>query len=148
MVERDKIENLVHQLRKCTGLLREMAQLEETRFLGDPVAIGAARYYLQVAIETCINMANHIIASGRLRAPRDYRDTFAVLNETGILPDDLTRTMRELAGLRNLLVHLYWEVDDRMVYEGICAELGDFETYVSHILTYLDRTTPPADRES
>ena len=49
--------------------------------------------------------------------------------------------MRELAGLRNLLVHLYWDVDDEMVYEGIRSELGDFETFVAHIIAYLERTT-------
>jgi uncharacterized protein YutE (UPF0331/DUF86 family) len=55
-------------------------------------------------------------------------------------PDDFTRRMQELAGLRNLLVHVYWEVDDQMVYEGIRGELGDFETFVGHIMAYLVRT--------
>jgi uncharacterized protein YutE (UPF0331/DUF86 family) len=47
--------------------------------------------------------------------------------------------MRELAGLRNLLVHLYWDVDDSMVYEGIRSELGDLETFLKHVIVYLDR---------
>jgi uncharacterized protein YutE (UPF0331/DUF86 family) len=84
-----------------------------------------------------INIANHLIATQRLRAPRDYRDSFTVLNEAGILPPELTQTMRELAGLRNLLVHVYWDVDDEMIYEGIRAELQDFEAFVAHIMTFL-----------
>ena len=63
-----------------------------------------------------------------------------VLNEAGILPDDFTLTMRELAGLRNLLFHLYWDVDDQMVYEGIHSELGDFQTFVGYIIAYLEQT--------
>lgn len=46
--------------------------------------------------------------------------------------------MREMAGLRNLLVHLYWDVDDQMVYDGIRSELRDFETFVAYILAYID----------
>ncbi len=143
MVDRDKIETFIRHLGQYTSYLRDVAGLELEEFLNNPHAIGSARYYLQVAIETCLNIANHIIASQRLRAPRDYRDTFTVLHEASILPDDLTRTMRELAGLRNLLVHLYWDVDDRMVYEGIRAELKDFAAYVECIQSYLDRLASP-----
>ena len=143
MVDRDKLEGLIRNLRRYTEVLRQIAQRDEAGFVSDPVVIGSARYYLQVAIETCINMANHLIAAERLRAPQDYKDTFAVLNEAGIIPAECARTMRELAGLRNLLVHLYWEVDDRMVYEGIRTELGDFETFVGYIAVHLDRVIPP-----
>jgi uncharacterized protein YutE (UPF0331/DUF86 family) len=107
----------------------------------DPKSVGSARYYLQVSIETCINIANHLIASERLRAPKDYKDSFKVLSETGILPPGFTQTMQEMTGLRNLLVHLYWDVDDQMLYDGIHSELGDFEIFVGHILTYLEQTS-------
>jgi uncharacterized protein YutE (UPF0331/DUF86 family) len=140
MVDRDKIEGLLRHLGQYTAYLQEIVEQDREGFLKDPRSTGSARYYLQVSIETCINIANHIIASERLRAPKDYRDSFQVLNEVDILPDDFTRTMRELAGLRNLLVHLYWDVDDQMVYEGIRSELSDFETFVGYIMAYLDRT--------
>lgn len=137
MVDRDKVEGLIRHLQEYTGFLRDIAQQDRGAFLEDHKSIGSARYYLQVSIETCINIANHIIATEGLRAPQDYRDSFAVLNQAGILPDDLTQTMRELAGLRNLLVHVYWDVDDEMIYEGIHAELEDFETFVGHIMVLL-----------
>ena len=138
MVDRDKIEGLIRHLQQYAGHLQEIVEQDQEVFLGDPRSIGSARYYLQVTIETCINIANHIIATERLRAPKDYKDSFQVLNEAGILPDDFTRTMQELAGMRNLLVHLYWDVDDQMVYAGVRSELGDFQTFVGHIMAYLE----------
>jgi len=138
MVDQDKIESLLRHLQRYTGILRDIARLDQEQFLREPVTVGGARYYLQVAIETCINIANHLIATERFRAPRDYKDTFVVLNEAGILSDELTRRMRELAGLRNLLVHLYWDVDDRILHEGIRSELSDFEAFVGQIVAYLD----------
>ncbi|GAB4550332.1 MAG: DUF86 domain-containing protein [Anaerolineae bacterium] len=140
MVDRDKVESLIRHLRQYTAYLQEIVDLDQQEFLRDPRSIGSARYYLQIAIETCINIANHVIASERLRAPKDYKDSFQVLNEANILPDEVTRTMRELAGLRNLLVHLYWDVDDQMIYQGIRSELNDFETFVGHIIEYLEQT--------
>ncbi|MCL7455449.1 MAG: DUF86 domain-containing protein [Anaerolineae bacterium] len=137
MVDADKVQGLIQHLREYTGILRDIREQDRAEFLSDPKSIGSARYYLQVSIETCINIANHIIASERLRPPQDYRDTFAVLNEAGILPDDLTERMRELAGLRNLLVHLYWQVDDAMIYEGIHTELEDFDEFSACVLSLL-----------
>ena len=133
MVDREKIEGLIRRLREYTGYLQEIVRQDQADFLDDPKSMGSARYYLQVSIETCIGIANHIIATERLRAPRDYRDSFTVLNEAGVLADDLTLTMRELAGLRNLLVHVYWDVDDETIYEGIHTELDDFEAFIEQV---------------
>jgi uncharacterized protein YutE (UPF0331/DUF86 family) len=144
MVDRDKMVGLIQRLRQYIRYLQDLAGLDEDRFLEDPMAVGSARYYLQVSVESCINLANHIIAAQRLRAPQDFKDTFRVLNEAGIVPDDCAARMRELAGLRNLLVHLYWEVDDRLILEGIRTELGHFEVFVSHIMAHVDRSSPAA----
>jgi len=146
MVDRDKVEGLIRHLREYTGYLRQIAKLDREEFLNDPMAIGSARYYLQVSIESCIDIANHIIATEGLRAPKDYRDTFKVLNEAGIIPDEFTRTMQAMAGLRNLLVHLYWEVDDKMVYDSLSAELDDFETFIAQVMKLIEDTTKQQDR--
>lgn len=140
MVDRDKVEGLIRHLRQYTGYLRQIAKLDREEFLNDPMAIGSARYYLQVSIESCIDIANHIIATEGLRAPKDYRDTFKVLNEAEIIPDEFTRTMQAMAGLRNLLVHLYWEVDDKMVYDSLSTELDDFETFIVQVLKLIEDT--------
>ena len=137
MVDRDKIEGLIRQLQLFTGYLIDITQENEAYYLNDPKSIGSSRYYLQASIETCINISNHIIATERLRAPRDYKDSFQVLNEAGILSDEVSRTMKEVAGLRNLLVHIYWDVDDRMIYAGIQSELSDFDDFIGEIMVFL-----------
>jgi uncharacterized protein YutE (UPF0331/DUF86 family) len=138
MADRDKIEGLVRHLRQSLTYLHELASLPEPQFLADPHAIGSARYYLTISIEACQDIAGHLIASEGMRAPRNYKDTFSVLNEAGILPDEIAATMRSLAGLRNLLVHIYWNVDDTMIYDSLKSELDDFEVFVAHIMSYLN----------
>jgi len=65
------------------GLLDEIAKVSEKAFLKDKILIGSAKYYLQTSIECCLDVANHIIASERYRSPKDYADSFAVLEEKG-----------------------------------------------------------------
>jgi uncharacterized protein YutE (UPF0331/DUF86 family) len=42
---------------------------------------------LQMMIETCIDVAGHIISDQGFRIPKSYSDTFSVLHENNILDD-------------------------------------------------------------
>ncbi len=137
MVNAPKAEGLLRNLNTYVGYLRQIARTSRDAFLRDPEKTGAAKYYLQVAIEVCIDLANHIIAAERYRAPQDYRDAFTVLNENGVLPDDFTLTLRQMTGLRNILVHLYWEVDDSQIYDDLQQHLGDFDRYAQYITAFV-----------
>jgi uncharacterized protein YutE (UPF0331/DUF86 family) len=91
--------------------------------------IGSAKYYLQVSIECCLNVANHIIASEKLRAPRDYSDSFMVIQEEKLISSGLGNRLRQMAKFRNRLVHLYGEIEDAYVYEYIKEDLKDIEKF-------------------
>ena len=62
---------------------------------------------------------------------------FTVLNENEILSDNFTLRLRQMAGLRNRLVHLYWEVDDALIYSFLQNDLGDFDQFIRYIENYL-----------
>ena len=137
MVNAHKVEGMLRNLRQYLSYLREIAQIPAADLLKDPIKIGSARYYLQISIETCLNLGNHIIASKNFRAPTDYRDVFTVLNENGVLSDDFTLRLRQMAGLRNRLVHLYWEVDDAPLFNFLQNDLSDFDQFIYFIENYL-----------
>ena len=84
MVSIEKISRKFIQLDEYLGILDKIAEVPENAFLKDKILIGSAKYYLQISIECCLDVANHIIAAERYRAPRDYADSFAVLEEKGI----------------------------------------------------------------
>ena len=58
--------------------IKKISRTPQETFLKDKILIGSAKYYLQVSIECCLDVANHIIASEKFRAPRDYADSFIV----------------------------------------------------------------------
>ena len=49
--------------------------------------------------------------------------------------------LRQMAGLRNRLVHLYWEIDDELIYQYIQANLIDFDEFIKKVLEFLKRAT-------
>jgi len=129
MVSVEKISRKFIQLDEYLGILDEISNVLEKVFLKDKILIGSAKYYLQISIECCLDVANHIIASERCRAPKDYADSFAVLEEKGIVQQQLGQNLRQMTKFRNRLVHLYGEIDDKLVYEFLKTDVEDIRKF-------------------
>ena len=134
MVVLKKVVTKFEMLDQFLGVLRGLSQTELETYLKDVVLIGSMRYYLQVSIECCLDVAAHVISSERYRAPKDYADTFMVLEENGVIPEELGHRLRQMAKFRNRLVHLYGEIDDQAVYRIAREDLGDIEAFKIAIL--------------
>ena len=133
MVDKARLDQMLSNLRSYVGVLKGLALTTEEGFLGNPDKIGNAKYHFVIAIECCIDVANHVIASEDLRFPRDNADSFAVLAEAGILKEDLREPLRSMAQFRNRLVHLYWGIDDSKVYEYLRTSIPDLNLFVQAI---------------
>jgi uncharacterized protein YutE (UPF0331/DUF86 family) len=137
LVEPAVIENKIRKLQGFLEKLSQLAKSDKKNFLSDFRNAGSAKYLLQVSIECCLDIANHIIASEKFRSPNDYADSFRVLHERGIISDDLIGNLVEMAKFRNRLVHIYWEIDDELIYEIIKNNLDDFNRFIQIILKLL-----------
>jgi uncharacterized protein YutE (UPF0331/DUF86 family) len=134
MVSFEKVIYKFQQLDEYLGLLQIISRTPEEQFLKDKILIGSAKYYLQVSIECCLDVANHIIASEKFRAPRDYSDSFMVIQEQGIISPELGDRLRQMAKFRNRLVHLYGEIDNIHVYNYLRYDIKDTEAFKSAII--------------
>lgn len=89
---------------------------------------------LQIMIETCVDIATHIISDGGMRAPTSYSDTFKVLFEHNIINSELFTTMEKMAKFRNVVVHQYEEINAEIVMLILKKHLGDFERFKDAVL--------------
>jgi uncharacterized protein YutE (UPF0331/DUF86 family) len=129
MVDVAKLDQMLSNLGRFTEVLRALATVPAERFLAEPDKIGNAKYHFVIAIECCIDIANHLIASEGYRFPKDNADSFAVLVEHGVLDEAMREPLRAMARFRNRLVHLYWDVDDPAVHGYLQTALSDFERF-------------------
>ncbi len=101
MVSFEKVVRKFQQLDEYLGILQAISQTPQKTFLKDKIVIGSAKYYLQVSIECCLDVANHIIASEKFRAPKNYSDSFMVIQEEGLISPELGNQLRQMAKFRN-----------------------------------------------
>lgn len=133
MVNQAKLDQMISNLRRYVGVLQELARGPRQAFLDNQDKIGNAKYHFVIAIECCIDIANHVISSENYRFPNDNADSFVVLIENNILESDSEDSFRGMAGFRNRLVHLYWDIDDERVYEYLTESLPDLEYFAQAI---------------
>lgn len=136
MVDQNVIDGLLNNLRAYVSELKRLSRLTTDEFLTDPDKVASAKYYLIVAIESCVDLAHHIISSERLRRPTDFADAFKVLGEADIVSNDLLVRLENMARFRNLLVHLYAKVDNSRVYEFLQKDLNDFDSFAKAIAAF------------
>lgn len=129
MVDAPRLRDLLDRLQAEVAGLADLAQQPAAALLTDPVVLDAVKYRFVVSIEVCIDVAQHVIASERLRAPETFADAFGVLAEAGLVPLDVGEAAQRMARFRNLLVHVYAEVDDARVIEILQTQLDDFDRF-------------------
>lgn len=131
MVDPTRVARLLETLGSYREHLSRLSELPIEEYLSERIFEG--RYLVQASAQACIDVANHVISSEGWRAPRDFRDAFTVLEEHEIIDPELAGRLRDLAGMRNILVHLYEEVDDARVYDSLRAGLDDFDRFARAI---------------
>ena len=124
---------------RCTEIEESVARLEAFRtlsleaFLSDRDALDVASYRLLIAIEASLALCYHVSAKRLRKVPEEYAACFGLLYEAGLISEDLTKRLQQMARFRNLLLHVYWKVDYSRVYTVICDHLSDLRAFASNM---------------
>ncbi len=111
--------------------------LEFTEFSQDPYKFNTAQHQLQIAIQSALDIGQHILAHLGVVSPTDYADVFMKLGEVGLLPADLAARLVQMARFRNILVHLYLQVRLDIVYDILLNNLGDLDEFAVYVTQFL-----------
>lgn len=110
------IETCVQELRTLARPERIAHDVREERFIA---------HTLQLAIQAALDSASHIVSDQRLGEPRTNRELFDLLAKGGWLSSELTATLRDMAGFRNIVVHGYETVDVNILRDIVENRLDD-----------------------
>ena len=129
-IDKDKMAQRISDIQCAITNLVKYARMDEDEFLNDDEKIAAAKYYLIAMIEGCISICTHISAKDLHKVPDAYTTCFKILADNNILSEELAINLAKMSGFRNLLIHRYWEIDDKKVHQYINTELEDIHTYL------------------
>lgn len=137
MVDQSLIRRKLADLERYLDQLAEYRDLTVDDYRRDWKVQRIVERTLQIAIEACVDVAEHVIADRRLRVPATYAETFEVLSDAGLLDAALRDAMMRMAGFRNVIVHEYARVDAAIVVDVLHDRLGDFARFRAAALLWV-----------
>ena len=136
MVDRERILTKLDELSTHLVELRSIVPSRFEEYLAVEKRRACERL-LQISIEAVIDICALLVTGLRLGLPAEEDDLFERLAGRGVLSPAMAETLRRMKGLRNLLVHEYGRINDRLVFDTVRGRLGDFDTFKHEVLTSL-----------
>jgi len=133
LVDRGLVLRKLDELATYRGQLAEFSGVRLDEYRGDWKTQRVVERTLQVIIETCVDISNHIIADNAMRAPKSYADSFTVLMENGVIAADLHAQLVGMAKFRNIIVHQYDQIDAEIVISILRKIDGTLAGFVESI---------------
>jgi len=131
VVDETRVLRLLRSVTDDLAVLRSAAASSDER-RADPLWIRGVKYTFVTAIESCVDVAQHLCSSQGWGPPQDNGDAMALLGRHGVIDAQLADRMRQAVGFRNVLVHEYVSVDDEIVL-GRLQDPGDLELFARQV---------------
>ncbi len=126
--------SLVHQrfqdIRDSLDRLDVIAQQPLEVFLADQDMRDVASYRLLIAIEAAIQLCFHVSAHRVQRVPEGYADCFALLGEAGVVPEELSRRLQQMAQHRSQYAGTFTGTLTTGAFAMLQANLDDLRAFV------------------
>lgn len=114
--------------------LRIVEQLSEDQFGVDETTQSAVERNLQIIAQAIIDICTHLVAHNHWGSPETYSDAVRVIAKHKVIDSNLADSLIDFVKLRNVLVHLYLEIDLKIVYKSAKSIIIDAKTFTDAIL--------------
>jgi uncharacterized protein YutE (UPF0331/DUF86 family)/predicted nucleotidyltransferase len=128
-VDKELVQRHLKQLREAVYILKDLGKTKQEEFTTDYRVYGLAERYLQIAIESCLQVCGILVASLGLRRPEGYHELLSVVAIQQIIPNSLAYRLEILTNLRDTLVHDSSTLNHDLLYEYIQQRIDDFEAF-------------------
>ena len=93
---------------------------------------------IELLIMTASDIVFHLLVQKGEQPPSTYKSAFLRAGEIGIIDKKLGNNLAKGAGLRNILVHEYEEIDYQLLHKSISIVIKDFTSFIDELSNYTD----------
>ena len=132
-LDRDVVHAKLRALRELLDDLDAVPVLDRVALEQDRMLRHAVERVLTQVVELAAGINNHLVAARLGKGAPGYRESFLMAAQAGALPQELAERLAPSAGLRNVLVHEYVDVDLDQVVTAVALARTDYRSYVRAI---------------
>jgi uncharacterized protein YutE (UPF0331/DUF86 family) len=128
---------------KLVALDRHIAQVRKhvpqtwDQLLSDQDKADLVSFNLMLALQTCIDLATHVISDQGWTPAGRSADAFVRLDAHGVLTPETANALSRAVGVRNLIAHAYGTVDFQKLFQAAQGGLSDFERFAEELSRWM-----------
>jgi len=132
-IDRDVLLTRFKKMDNLIKNLKEIKKKSKEEFLSNYLLHLSTQRALEMCINICIDIGNHILSMNKNGKPETYGDIFTELSKLGLIDKELKEILIKMVKFRNLLGHLYMEISNEKIYEILQENLDDFNLFKKEI---------------
>ena len=125
------IQNNLEQLKRFENLsFNEVVENYDTHKIVERI--------IELLINEAIDINQHFISESKLnKLSFDFKESFLLMEKLDVYPGSFAKKISLSVGLRNILVHQYNRLDEKIFYTSIKDCLKQYSQYCRYILKFL-----------
>lgn len=134
------IQAKISELHKDLTLLKiASADITQSNIKDDMFKYWGIERGLQISIECIIDIANIIISYLDVQKPDTYKEGILELAKHNIIPVKFSGKLANMVSFRNILVHDYMKIDEKIMIDILKNNLDDFIKFADFINKWMSR---------
>jgi len=129
----------IESLKRCVDRISAKTPARKDMLVSDFDLQDIITLNLERAVQTCVDIAAHIVAELDVRTPQTMSEGFDRLYEAGVISKETAVRLQKSVGFRNIAIHEYQAINWDVVYSVITNHLNDFRVYARELLEWLER---------
>ena len=126
-------------LERYLRVLRTLRALGRDAFVNDEVVQDRVERNAELLAQTCADIALHLVSASGSAAPETYGDAIRAAARIVDLPAALTERLAAAVRLRNILVHMYLDIDHGRLFDEL-DWIEDTERFAASVEAWLGRS--------
>jgi uncharacterized protein YutE (UPF0331/DUF86 family) len=125
------------QMRTILRTMEGAGEMSRERLEAEPLTRAAVERFLQALVDLAVDINAHLAVAELDEAPVTAKRSFDAAARAGVISSPLATALAPAAGLRNILVHAYLDIDLDKVAAAVPRVEELFSDYVRQVATYV-----------
>lgn len=137
-MDRQIVTKRINLMIKCLERLRQFERISFDEYRDNFDFQLIAERLIEVLVELASDINSYLLVQLYQSPPDTYATSFKEVGQKNIISQELATDLAKSAGMRNILVHQYVDIDSQIVYASITKALTQYPQYIREITTFLD----------
>ncbi len=137
MVDVNVVSEKLKQLLLHIEKIRSNTPSDPSDLAAGSNALDLVSFNLLIAVQTCLDLATHLIADEGWAPWATAREAFERLEEKEVISRETAQALRQAASLRNIIAHGYAGIDPARIHAAAKAGPADLERFAAELSTWM-----------